>query len=314
MHAAHAAHRRSASNTSAEIIEVVVLAETPKEIAHAEAFSRDLAVTIHCMSQSDFVSYSSSRRRCWCEDGTVIMAVDARVHCGARVAGLTEFGALVYNLRAWPEARVFSVSFSDEFFVPSPTPSSNRQNLGVPVSANPRGYGGVNWPLHVRCHPAVEITATATARPSPTPDIALSPQLEDSRLPLLNVLSPLLDIKMFGERDLLVEEDMLLQKVMVASWPDPPLISRDQLLWLTGFDQFEISRILQDCAPCYGSIVGITGLKARPDALSTLCGCSRWCISCENLYQDLTETVHASLLCDAVAGVLAGESLRRLAR
>ena len=207
---------------------------------------------------------------------------------------------------------MFSVTFCDEAFVAPPLPATSRQNLGDPLPANPRGYGGVHWPLHVRCHPSVAITATATTRPSPTPDVSLSAQLQDSRLPRLDVLSSLLDVKMFGERDLLVEEDMLLQKVMVASFPDPPLLSREQLLWLTGFDQFDIARILNDASPCFGAIVGITGLKARPDALSILCGSNRWCLACENLYQDLTDTVHASVLCDAVAGVLASESHRRM--
>jgi len=114
-------------------------------------------------------------------------------------------------------------------------------------------------------------------------------------------LLTLLEVRLFQERVLTAEEELMLNGVSMHHIVSEVsrLISRDLLLSMHGHDGLPSRQVLQDLCPCHGSILGSTGqFFAEGLHGSEQCGTTRWCLPCEMVLLLVLSSPHASALTD----------------
>ena len=114
-------------------------------------------------------------------------------------------------------------------------------------------------------------------------------------------LLTLLEVRLFQERVLTAEEELMLNGVSMHNPVSEVsrLIFRDFLLSMHGHDGLPSRQVLQDLSLCHGSILGFTWQFFRKGFHGAQqCGTRRWCLPCDMVLLLLLSCPHASALTD----------------
>ena len=186
--------------------------------------------------------------------------------------------------------------------------------FGKPFVSNPSSYHAANRARNLRTSPKGLIVKKYHHPIDPFAAVGswqwCGNAGSDEKYPLVTLRSfivTLIEVKLFGSRDLEPYEELTLKRCMMehVETKETAYISRAfWLLWL-GFDKTPISGITTKLFPCLVNIDTASGAVAMQGASGTsACGKDRYCNNCERVMQMLGQAWHVQSMTDVAVAWL----------